>query len=257
MNRFRATLTAAAALLASTTLAAGAADLGRGGSIKDGYVPVYTPPSPAAWYVRGDIGWSTYDDPRMVEDYRYDLFGAKIEDTWTLGAGIGYRFSRNVRGDLTWDHRFESDAQGTLSGAAAGQPFPGATRRFGLKSDVFLANIYYDVDLGQRFSPYIGVGLGFTSNRTTSGTITDACGCTGTIGGATEYSVAGAFMSGVTWNLGGRVNLDAGYRLLYLGDAHTGNITGQVQGVATTAGDPLLRDIWAHELRLGVRLDLR
>jgi opacity protein-like surface antigen len=225
-------------------------------------MPVYTAPSPAAWYIRGDLGWARHDDPTMVEDSRYDLFGARIDDAWTLGGGIGYRFSRNVRGDLTWDHRFEADAEGTLSAGATGQPFAGATRKFGLKSDVFLANVYYDVDLGSRISPYFGVGLGFTHNKTTGGAITDACGCSGTIGGSSDWSVAGAFMSGATINLGGRFNLDAGYRLLYLGDAQTGVITGTTAApgggsVATTAGETHVRDIWAHELRLGVRMDLR
>lgn len=266
MLKLRATLAAAAALLAAGTVGAQAADLFRngGGSIKDGYAPVYAAPSPSAWYIRGDLGWARHDDPTMVEDGRWDLYGTAIDDTWTLGGGFGYRFSRNVRADLTWDHRFEADAQGTLSSAAGGQPFPGATRKFGLKSDVFLANFYYDVDLGSRISPYLGIGIGFTHNKTTGGTLVDACGCTGEIGSASEWSVAGAFMSGVTMNLGhgahgekSRWNLDAGYRLLYLGEAHTGIITGAVGATPTTSGDPKVTDIWAHELRVGVRVDLK
>lgn len=270
MPRLCATLTAAAALLAGSVLGAQAADLyGRGGgSIKDGYVPMHTP-SPSAWYIRGDIGWAQHDDPKMIEVGRWDLFGTKIEETWTIGGGVGYKFSRNVRGDLTYDHRFEADAQGRIGNDGlfgGGMPFPGGVRKFGLRSDVILANVYYDADFGGRFTPYIGIGIGTTHNTTTRGTVVDACDCSGTatIAGKSNWSVAGALMSGFSMNLGhgphgpGRWNLDAGYRLLYLGDAHTGVITGATRaGAPQSSGDPHVQDIWAHELRVGLRMDIR
>ena len=140
--------------------------------------------------------------------------------------------------------------------------FPGE-RKFGLKSDVVLANLYYDFDLRSRFTPYIGFGLGVTNNRTSTGTVTDTCGCSGvsgvSIAGASNWSVAGALMTGFSVALRDRLHLDAGYRFLYLGDAHTGVMTGTapVAGAAFTGGDPAVTDIYAHEFRVGLRYDIR
>ncbi|MEZ5851227.1 MAG: outer membrane beta-barrel protein [Hyphomicrobiaceae bacterium] len=257
MTSIRA-LIVGAALFAGSVASATAADLYRGGSIKDGYVAMPAV-GPASWYVRGDIGYSNYDRPSMLEEGRFDLTNTSIDDQWSGGVGIGRYFGRSVRGDLTWDHRFETDARGTMSNMG-GVDFPGQ-RTFGLKSDLFLANLYYDFNMGGRFAPYIGVGLGAVNNKTTSGSVPDNCICgfsNVSIAGASQWSVAGAFMTGFTVDLRDRLHLDAGYRLLYLGDAHTGVITGTRNGGGTaTDGDPLVRDMWAQELRIGLRYDIR
>jgi opacity protein-like surface antigen len=273
MSKMRTILAVGALFIAGGAAATNAADLN--GSLKDRYAPVYAPsPSVAGWYVRGDVGWSTHDAPTMVESGRYDLFDTHIDNTWTLGGGIGRYVSPSVRVDVTYDRRLEADARGTMSDVP-GFPFPGGTREFGLTSDVFLANVYYDFNARSRFTPYIGLGLGFTRNVTSTGSVTDNCGCDGEIEGATKWSVAGAFMTGVSINFGdrgapaysnsikdapvytdsrGRWHLDAGYRLLYLGEANTGDITSICCG---NSGDPHVRDIWAHELRVGMRMDIR
>ena len=255
MSNLRA-ITLGAALLAGSVTAASAADLARG-SIKDGYVPVgpaYS--SPMTWYGRIDGGFARYDDTIMVEHSRYDLHTSEIDSTWGLGAGVGYYFSKNVRADITWDHRFETDARGTM-GIGGGFPFDGGTRNFGLKSDVFLANIYYDFDLRSRFTPYIGMGIGTARNTTTAGSVTDLCGCTGTVEGASEWSVAGSLMSGFSFAMRDRLHLDAGYRYLYLGDAKTGQITGTGASVGTNSGSIAIQDITSHEFRVGLRYDIR
>ena len=246
-----------AALVAGSVATASAADL-HGGSIKDGYMPVPVV-GPASWYIRGDVGHAVFDHPTIIEDGRFNFTNPRIESQWTVGGGIGYYFSKSVRGDLTWDHRFESDVGGFV-----GQPlvnFPGE-RRFGLKSDVFLANLYYDFDTRSRFSPYVGIGLGVTHNTTTNGTVDDTCGCgfSGvTIAGDSKWSVAGALMTGFSVALRDRLHLDAGYRLMYLGDAKTGLMTGTapVAGAQSPGGDPVISDIYAHEFRVGLRYDIR
>ena len=139
--------------------------------------------------------------------------------------------------------------------------FPGQ-RVFGLKSDVFLANLYYDIDTRSRFTPYFGVGLGFAHNKTTNGTVVD----TGNIGftnaviaGDSKWATAGALMGGFSFAMRDRLHLDAGYRYLYVGDARTGLITGTVAPLQNPGndGDPVVKDIWSHEFRIGLRYDIR
>lgn len=248
------------------------ADL-NGGSVKDGYVPTPMISDGSSWYFRVDGAHARYDDPIMVEDHIYDLVDTSIGNQWSLGFGIGRSFANGFRADLTYDYRFENDVHGTLLNHAATLD---GTREFGLKSHLILANLYYDFNKGGRFSPYIGAGLGWVRHDTTTGSVVDTCGCTGTIAGGSTGSVAAALMAGVTVNLtagrdhmvasadgngasfGGSSNrgllFDVGYRFLYLGEAATGPVTGDFGGgLVAVSEDPVVEHIHAHELRFGLR----
>ena len=257
MTFIRATVLGAA-LLVGGVASAGAADLynGRGGSIKDGYAPAgYS--SPMGFYLRGDATYSWNDVGSMFEPPVGQLSDVGTSNSWMFGAGVGYHFTKHVRADITYDFGRSHNAHGTELNPNA--TFPGV-RNFGLKSDVLLANVYYDFGEGHhsRFSPYLGVGLGVARN-TTSGGVISTCGCTtASFDGASTWSTAAALMAGVTIQLRERLSLDAGYRFLYTGDAHTGDITGTggVGGNPSSA-DPHVRDLWSHQLRVGVRYDIR
>jgi opacity protein-like surface antigen len=275
MISLRKAIVLGAALLAGSVSAASAADLGgyRGGSMKDsGYAPqTVVQSSGPAWYFRLDTGVARHDNPYMLEDGVAELTHAHMDKTWTLGGGIGYYFNKNVRGDLTYDHRFKSDVQGyrydvsQLGGGVDCDPAAGAqsschgTRSFGLKSDVFLANLYYDFDCRCGFTPYVGAGLGFVRHKTTTGQVTDTVnggGVTGTIDSNSSTHVAGALMAGMSFQIRERMNIDAGYRFLYLGETSTGAVRDNVNNV-TIAPDPTVEQIHAHEFRVGLRYDFR
>jgi opacity protein-like surface antigen len=273
----RSTLLGAVLALGSVSGAA-AADLGgaRGGSLKDyGYQPNVVASNPS-FYLRLDGGIANHDRPFLLEDGVAELTDARMGRSWTLGGGVGYYFSKNVRGDLTYDHRFKSDIsgyrfdQGVTNQLAAGGPvdchtgetpvtFQSAcqgTRAFGLKSDVFLANIYYDFDNRSHITPYLGVGLGFVRHKTTSGTVTNELGVVGDIDSASQTNVAAALMGGFSVQVHNRLAVDAGYRFLYLGDAATGAVKDRA-GAVQIAPDPTIENIHAHEFRLGLRYDFR
>ncbi len=257
------------ALFAAGTTTTSAADLyGNGGSIKD---VAYEAPAPTgpSWYVRIDGGYAGHDDPEMTEAGIYDLVDESFDSTWTLGGGIGRYFTPTIRGDITYDHRFEADASGTLLDHYAALD---GERVFGIESDVVLFNLYYDLNRGGRINPYIGAGLGFTFNRTTAGIATSTCGCTGDIEEGENTDVAGALMAGFTARLrGGQtvagsskdgpivtdsgrgLYLDVGYRFLYLGGVETGAIVT----TEPIAEDPTVDGLHAHEFRVGLRYDLR
>lgn len=257
MTKVTGALALGAALLFGGIATAEAADL-YGGSIKDGgYMPAIA--SSPTWYVRLDGGYSGFDKPVMVEDGIYDLIGTKIDSTWSLGGGIGRYFTERVRGDITYDHRFNADvtaAIGDTRPAAAGGPtFPGI-RKFGLESDVILANLYYDFDTRSRFTPYIGVGLGTVYHQTTVGKTIDTCGtCTSKIKEGSNWDVAGALMAGFSVALRERMHFDAGYRFMYLGETKAGNII-DTQSASLSRG-PTVEDIHSHEFRFGLRYDIR
>lgn len=271
MSSSRASLFLATAVLIAGAAGAGAADLYGGGSVKDVYAPAV--PTGPSIYVRIDGGYGAFDDPVMVEDGIFDLVDTGIEETWTLGGGIGRYFTPAIRADVTYDHRFEATAHGTnLDGLST---LPGV-RSFGVESDVVLFNVYYDFDRGARISPYIGVGLGVTHNKTTAGTVSNECGCVGTIEEGSETHVAGALMAGLTAKLRGgqtiapgikdapvvtdsgrNLYFDVGYRFLYLGQTAAGPVTMVSNTGTEVSQDPTVEDIHAHEVRLGLRYDWR
>jgi opacity protein-like surface antigen len=274
MISLRKAIVLGAALLAGSVSAASAADLGgyRGGSMKDGgYAPQAVQSAGPAWYFRLDTGIARHDNPYMVEDGVAELTSTHMNKAWTLGGGVGYYFNKNVRGDLTYDHRFKADVAGTrydvsqLAGGSDCNPAAGVqsschgTREFGLKSDVFLANLYYDFDCRCGFTPYMGAGLGFVRHKTTTGTVTDnvnGLGVIGTVESGSSTHVAAALMAGVSFQVRERMNIDAGYRFLYLGETATGAVRDNTGGVAI-APDPTVEQIHAHEFRVGLRYDFR
>ena len=259
----RATLLLGATLVLGSAQGALAADLGNygGGSIKDGGYAMPVEASRPSIYLRFDGTYSTYDDPVVTEDHLFDLIGASIDSNWGYGGGVGMYFGHGFRGDLTVDHLSESTVTANLADPLADLP---GVRKFGLSSTVALANLYYDFDMGNRFTPYIGAGLGFTRNETSSGTVTDSCGClSGSIGGGSDTHVAGAAMAGFQIKLRERLSFDAGYRFLYLGEVATGPIKAKFtqnhnnfNAGDVVSQDPLVEDIHAHEFRLGLRYDI-
>lgn len=258
MTSIRSALALGVVMVAVGAASATAADL-YGGSVKDGYIPARTMSAdagPSGFYFRVNGSYGVHDDPIMVEDHIYDLVDTSIGSNWGVGFGIGRHFGRGFRGDITYDYRSEADAAGTLLNHAATLD---GTREFGLRSHLVLANLYYDFNAGGRFSPYLGVGLGWTRNQTTMGPVSNDCGCVGMVYAGAKSSVAAALMAGVNIKLLDRLSFDAGYRFLYLGDAATGPVTAvgfAADGSNVVSDDPVVENIHAHEIRFGLRYDI-
>ena len=215
---------------------------------------------PASWYVRGDYSYSWMDAGELNGANPPPFGSVSLDNNWALGGGIGYYFGRGVRGDVTYEWRGTTDVHG--GGALVTD--------FGVKSSVILANLYYDFRPYERFTPYIGVGLGAARHSTSGGTITGCGGC-GPYDGGDNWTAAGAVMAGFSFRIDrgghtpvsikdgpayvepGRLHLDVGYRFLYLGDAHAGGIIGAV----TPTPGPRIDDMTAQEIRVGLRYDLR
>jgi opacity protein-like surface antigen len=251
---FRSIL-AGAALLAST--AAVSADGYYGGAKDTLIVPGY----PASWYLRGDYShaWVNVGDVAMPS---FSFRDHSDDRTWAVGGGVGYYFGRGIRGDVTYEWRGGLDIHATT---------PTASTDLSIESSVLLANLYYDFRAGERLTPYIGVGLGAARHDTSGGRVVSTCGGICTYGGSDNWTAAGALMAGVSLRIDrghrapvsikdgpvaaepGRLHVDVGYRFLYLGDAHAGSLVN----VSPVTPGPRVDDIVAHELRIGLRWDIR
>lgn len=228
------------------------------GSVKDEYAPMVASPS---WYVRSDFSyaWQNSDQVTVVHP---TLQSSTTGNTWGVGAGIGRYFGRGLRGDVTFEWRDTTDF------AAVSTNCCNTTTKFGMRSEVVLANLYYDFRAGERFTPYIGAGIGAARNETFGGAYpNNTCGCVN-YDGKSQWNFAWALMAGASLRLDrgvhrggmkdggsfvepGRTYLDVGYRYLSLGDAVNGPNSFDFK-----AG-PRADHVDAHEIRVGLRYDLR
>jgi opacity protein-like surface antigen len=254
MGTVRTTLIACVAITVGTVSSAQAVKWEYRGSIKDhGYMPQLR--TTKSFYLRGDIGYGSVKSATMNEDAT-GLLNRSLTSVGSGGYGIGYNFTRHIRGDVTLDMRGSSDVHGYRQYPAT----PPRPRDFALRSTVLMANMYYDFRERSHFTPYIGLGLGVAKHVAKVGRIVDAAGAVGNSHYKEKWSTAAAFMAGGSVNLSNAFNIpvpgmhfDVGYRFLYLGDAATGVLRTAGGQVARSIG---LDDITAHELRVGLRYEV-
>ena len=251
---------ATATLAAAATLSApaDAADL-YGGSIKD--APVYVS-SPGNCYIRGDVGYSWSRDPNVKftvtdPDPVSPTFGQFVTDAvtgvnvgnaWLVEGGVGCGSGpRGLRGELMLGYHGKRDIDGT--------PGPWTVPAFvdplhtSVTTTTLMFNGYYDIMRLDRFTPYVGAGVGLAYNKTGSVSFTGNPALVNTIEGDNRWSLAWSLMAGVGIQLTERTTLDIGYRYLDMGKAES--------GIIDSAGfaNPKVRidDLAAHEFKVGLR----
>jgi opacity protein-like surface antigen len=229
--------------------------------------PPILPPAPvvvedigSGWYLRGDIGYVAYTPPvdvayGILTDPRTRMKDEKLEASWSLGLGAGYRLNSWFRVDGTVDYRVGTDFSGLTSGTGYVHGYSEDKATF--TSTTFLLNAYVDLGTWSRITPYVGAGVGYARNELDGYTtqvvcITTACGIPGPQGvrpmnGGVTGSLAWALMAGVGIDVGGGAVLDLGYRYVNLGQVRT----TLRDGIGTK-----LEDLQAHEVRAGLRWEL-
>lgn len=199
----------------------------------------------SGWYIRGDIGYVSYNDAKA--DYAGVPFDtADLEDTISAGAGFGYKLTDLLRGDITLDYRFGSSFDGSTTA-----PGVGYTNENGkVSSWTGLANAYVDLGNWYGITPYVGAGIGFASNRVedynaffynNAGTLLGSF----PVRPRERFGLAWALMAGAALDVGYGFSLDLGYRYVNLGEART--------GFDLFGNKTRIKEIDAHEFRLGMR----
>jgi opacity protein-like surface antigen len=271
------------------------------GGIKDSRAAGIPVPAPVPvmehfrWYLRADIGGGILGGSEVSErgfsfgQINSSGLGAQAPfgtssswfssefDTFGVGSvGVGMYISPRLRGDLTIDARTENEISGSgtysytvydhrIAPAAPLVPTAVATGVYTDRSLVrdtsAMANLYYDIIDRGSFTPYVGVGLGFT-NRHIERTVSVVESVAGGGGATTASSIAGtskanvvapsaSLTAGAAYALHAGLVLDFNYRYMYIGgvDTATALSTG---GTSTMKLDPTHE----HALRAGVRLNV-
>jgi opacity protein-like surface antigen len=216
----------------------------------------------AQLYGRVDLGFSSALDAGIRDkNFAADGFicgdpgcnsGMALDDVGTSGvlsAGVGWRFNRNFRTDLTIGYRGgyvldDSDR------------FPSNYDADIVSTSVMLG-AYWDFVTGGA-APYFGVGIGWAQNKIDEIVNSGFPGLGSAavfLPGGTWSGMAWSLMAGVAIPLGGRATLDLGYRFIDLGEIESDSgpitCTPSCTGAGTYSG--LSGKLRAHELMIGVR----
>lgn len=212
-------------------------------------VPPYTGQTPykrttgssdtKGFYLRLDTGESfSYTN--------YDAGKAPI-----VGGGVGYRFNRHLRTDATLNYRtgFKSGTDHALDPVTLDTL---VANKSDIESTTLMANAYYDIAKLNRFTPYVGGGIGMAHN-TFDGIQMSINGTNvGKGASATSTSFAWQFSAGTSIDITQKFSADIGYRYQYLGTVKSGVADFISHGESINAGGQS-GTLAAHELQVGLR----
>jgi opacity protein-like surface antigen len=154
---------------------------------------------------------------------------------YPLSVGVGLRLTSSIRSDITLDYYSKN-----LAVPVSRQ----VVRKSELSNIAVLANAYYDFPSINRFTPYLGAGLGFSyfwSDNQAAG-----------VQGYGVGSLAGAAMAGVNVELWRGLSADIGYRYAHLGFYNY--VNEDSNDIADWEVPHLIR-FQRHDFRLGLRYE--
>jgi len=196
----------------------------------------FLPPLPASWgwYVRGDLGgyWGTMGGAQSAPGFPSPTDNS-IDNGFVGGVGAGFKAGW-VRSDATVDYT-AMKYSGTIA-------TPGDVSA---KVDAVTAlfNGYLDLGTWYGLTPYIGAGAGVANLRTHDYSSTAAPPFAGGLSNS-QWKFAYAVMAGAGYSIAPNIVLDAGYRYVNFGDVTT---------ASDSVGAMTLKNLAAHEVRVGVR----
>jgi len=186
------------------------------------------------WYLRSDLGysWDRLDGARAAPPFASPTANS-LGGAFTAGVGAGIK-TQWLRTDLTLDYTTPMKYTGDIF-------TPGDTTAK-VSAVSLLFNGYFDLGTWYRATPYLGAGAGTAYMRTFdySGPAPPFSGDTT----HTQWNFAWAVMAGVGYAVAPNLMVDLGYRYIDYGDVRT---------AADNFGAMTLRNVAAHEVRVGVR----
>ncbi len=175
------------------------------------------------WYLRADGGYvAGYVDGSLQNLIGTGAAGGSSRASgWSVGAGLGYRFTPWLRGEVGLDY-LDLGGVDTVLG------------RFEANATVALASVYWDIITLAGFTPYLSGGVGFAIDRISPPPIIPAAD--------DQWKFAWSLGGGVSYAFSDSWSVDLGYRYINVGAPDV----AAVPGVSVDA-------LGGHQIRFGIR----
>ena len=233
------------------------------------------------FYLRGDIGYSRWNDPDLTNFNTANGINNRFvnedsEDALLLGGGVGYKFNKFFRVDLTADLRTNKTISGQAPCGCIDDPnfppgFEFSNQQTNLDLATFFANAYFDLGSFNGFTPYVGGGIGAaylnygtyisSNNPTTNNTGLGEDVIRGNpvgngpnpsnvetqlFSGDSDLRFAWNLQAGASYEINDNLALDGSYRYTRI---NNGNVADIVPGSTVSEES----DLVGHEFRVGLR----
>lgn len=221
-----------------------AAELNPYVSAKAAFVKMENDASVASDYSFG--GQTHYQNALADKKHKDDVWGLRL----AAGAATPVKYGQ-VRGEL--ELGWNDDAKDSNNFAFKVKDT--YTHKFATELSVYSAmlNVYYDIDMGTKFTPYVGGGIGLAHLKNkTKVTGSTPAGALNSGSSESENNFAWNIGAGVSYAVNSNVSIDAGYRY-----TDYGNVKEIVSQTVPGLGSPLnvdgKYDVTSHEFLIGAR----
>ena len=230
--------------------------------------PVIVPPQAPAlqgnWYLRGDggIGLADLRTRNSTFDAGFDAAAngvgyntRSLDDAAFVDAGVGYRFNRFFRADVTAEYRaaahfaaIESYTDNTTLSGRQYDTYSGSVR-----SAVGLVNGYVDIGTWFGITPFVGAGVGVANVATRHLYDLAPNGGFGYAADHNQTNFAWAAMAGLDFAVTPNLSLEIGYRYLDMGNVSSGVIMCQNAPPGGGCNEVQHQHLAYNDIRLGFR----
>jgi len=199
-------------------------------SADDGKLGIYlTPKAVYGAVYMNDVKYREKDDD-------YPVLGSEWDNTFGGSLAVGYDFSKTllVRSELEY----------AIFTKAKGEPRSSEFQSYNIQT--LFVNVYYDINTGTKFTPYVGAGIGAGFIKTEGRADFDDGGT----GSKTVTNFAWNLGLGLGYHIMNNVVLDIGYRFADLGAVKT-NWDPYLSGVPWRMET---KRLYQHQCSIGARI---
>lgn len=164
-------------------------------------------------YLRGDLGFSQSTSIKSDQLFYKESGNRKFKDGFASSIGLGYKFNRCYRVELAYNRvdNLKYDAQ-DVTLVKAGRAFKSNYSQK-LKLQALMFNFYYNIPLESRFTPYLGLGLGYSKiSSNNASRFTKETNFTKSYEGKDSKNISYALMLGGMVKINEKFDADIGYK---------------------------------------------
>ena len=191
-------------------------------------------------------GVTHYQNALANEKHKDDVWGLRL----AAGAAAPVKYGQ-IRSELEFG--WNDDAKDSNNFAFKVKDT--YNHKFATELSIYSAmlNIYYDIDTGTKFTPYVGGGIGVAhlKNKSKVAGSTPA-GALDISSSESETNFAWNIGAGVSYALTDNLSLDAGYRYTDYGNVKE-SVSQQISGLGAPLNVDGKFDVTSHEFLLGAR----